>query len=83
MRPIKFRGQTSKGKIVYGYFVRQAGLKSFQILDEHNDLWKVKTDSVAQLGDVIDGVEYYDGDERFVDGKSFICRVKTVWEAKS
>lgn len=63
MRTIKFRGVTSKGKIVYGYAFKYFKQKSWYILDERAEQWKIKPESLAQLvGYDANGEEVYEGD---------------------
>ena len=63
MRTIKFRGTTTKNKTVYGFLVQLRGQTTFKILDKTMDLWRVRTDTIAQLvGYDCDGREVYEGD---------------------
>ena len=63
MRPIKFRGVTSKGKIVYGYAFKYFKQKSWYILDERAEQWEIKSESLAQLvGYDKNEKEVYEGD---------------------
>ena len=63
-RPIKFRGRTLDGRIVFGDFVHYVPMSSFPgIVNEDGFVTEVDPDSVAQfLGYDINGLEVYEGD---------------------
>lgn len=62
-RIIKFRGVTSKGKTIYGFAFQYRGEKTWNILDENMDVWKINRAGVSQLiATDINGNEIYEGD---------------------
>ena len=75
MRPIKFRGKTFDGQIVFGSYCYE-NLDDIgeihSIIDEHGEENIVDPDTVAQLvGYDANGKEVYEGDrliEEYVDG---------------
>lgn len=84
MRPIKFRGVTSKQRIVFGYPFQYRGQKTWRILDEHAEQWKIKPESLAQLvGYDKNEKEVYEGDTLIDDdGAEFVASLQGVvrWE---
>lgn len=84
MRTIKFRGVTSKGKIVYGYAFKYFKQKSWYILDERAEQWKIKSESLAQLvGYDKNEKEVYEGDTLIDDdGQEFAASLQGIvrWE---
>ena len=86
MRQIKFRGRKlpiDGGDWVFGDYRKSPAGEGIFEQDNYN-YWRIQPGSVAQLVDCdIDGTEYYEGDERIIDGVPHVCSLTAQWEAKS
>ena len=83
MRQIKFRGRDGRGNVFFGDLVH-VSKNQVVIHDKYGLNHPVKPESVAQLVDCdIDGTEYYEGDERLIDGVTHVGSLTVQWEVKS
>ena len=83
MRQIKFRGRDIDTNEDVYFDLEDILLDVAGAYPEYVCLHNVDPESVAQLGDVIDGVEYYEGEERIIDGVTHVCSLTVQWETKS
>lgn len=88
MKLIKFRGKNLTGETFYGD-LNHLELRNYTgFLNLPSSIHKIITingeevnpDTVAQLAEVKDGVEYYEGDETVTGGQRLRCRLVAIWE---
>ena len=82
MRPIKFRGRTQNGNLIYGDLIHFRGYIS--IHENGSGIYHIAPDSVAQLvGYDANGKEVYEGDtviEEYLEGErqEHIARLESM-----